>query len=40
MQTINTFFLDKKWSLHFEFQGRMEHGLKNWHQTLLRAVAN
>jgi hypothetical protein len=40
MQTFNTISLDKKWSLHLEYQWRRTDGLKNWQQSLLRIGAN
>lgn len=40
MQAFNTINLDKKWSLHVEYQWRRENGLKNWQQSLLRIGAN
>ncbi|MEI2739045.1 MAG: DUF2490 domain-containing protein [Chitinophagaceae bacterium] len=32
--------MDKKWSLHLEYQWRREKGLKYWQQSLLRIGAN
>jgi hypothetical protein len=40
LQTINTVSLNKKWSLHLEYQWRRENGLKYWQQSLLRIGAN
>jgi Protein of unknown function (DUF2490) len=40
LQSINTFNLNKKWSLHLEYQWRRENGLKDWQQSLLRVGAN
>lgn len=40
LQVFNTIKLDKKWSLHAEYQWRREHGLKNWQQSLLRFGVN
>lgn len=40
LQTFNTISLDKKWSLHLEYQWRREKGFKNWQQSLLRMGAN
>jgi hypothetical protein len=40
LQSINTITLDKKWSLHLEYQWRREEGLKHWQQSLLRIGAN
>jgi hypothetical protein len=40
IQTFNTIRLDKKWSLHVEYQWRREKGLKNWQQSLFRVGAN
>lgn len=40
LQTFNTIRLDKKWSLHLEYQWRREKGLKYWQQSLLRIGAN
>ena len=40
VQTFNTISLDKKWSLHLEYQWRRNEGLKNWQQSLLRVGAN
>lgn len=39
-QTINTISLNKKWSLHLEYQWRRTDRLKNWQQGLLRIGAN
>jgi hypothetical protein len=39
-QLVSTIKLDKKWSLHAEYQWRREHGLKNWQQSLLRVGVN
>ncbi|HQW43580.1 MAG: DUF2490 domain-containing protein [Chitinophagaceae bacterium] len=40
LQTFNTIPLNKKWSLHAEYQWRREKGLKYWQQGLLRIGAN
>jgi len=40
IQAFNTIRLDKKWSLHLEYQWRREKGLKNWQQSLFRVGAN
>lgn len=40
IQAFNTIRLDKKWSLHVEYQWRRDKGLKNWQQSLLRVGAN
>ena len=40
VQLFNTIKLDKKWSLHAEYQWRRENGLKNWQQSLLRFGVN
>jgi len=40
LQTFNTVTLNKKWSLHAEYQWRREKGLKFWQQGLLRIGAN
>ena len=40
LQTFNTVSLNKKWSLHLEYQWRRDKGLKNWQQSLLRIGAN
>lgn len=40
LQTFNTFKLNKKWSLHLEYQWRRTNGLKYWQQSLLRIGAN
>lgn len=40
LQTFHTINLNKKWSLHLEYQWRREDGLKYWQQSLLRAGAN
>ena len=40
IQTINTITLNKKWSLHLEYQWRRENGLKYWQQSLLRVGTN
>lgn len=40
MQTLNTISLNKKWSLHLEYQWRRTNGLKNWQQSLLRIGIN
>lgn len=40
VQVFNTIRLDKKWSLHAEYQWRRESGLKNWQQSLLRVGVN
>jgi hypothetical protein len=39
-QTFNTISLNKKWSLHLEYQWRRDDGLKYWQQSLLRIGAN
>ncbi|HWJ29727.1 MAG TPA: DUF2490 domain-containing protein [Flavisolibacter sp.] len=39
IQTINTFHINKKWSLHLEYQWRRIDGLKNWQQSILRTGA-
>jgi hypothetical protein len=39
-QTFTTVSLQKKWSLHLEYQWRRESGLKYWQQSLLRIGAN
>ncbi len=39
-QTFNTIALNKKWSLHAEYQWRRENGLKDWQQSLLRIGTN
>ena len=40
LQTINTFGLGKKWSVHAEYQWRRTDGLKYWQQSLLRVGIN
>jgi hypothetical protein len=40
IQTINTITLNKKWSLHLEYQWRREKGVKYWQQSLLRVGTN
>jgi Protein of unknown function (DUF2490) len=40
LQTFNTISLNKKWSLHLEYQWRRDKGLKNWQQSLLRIGTN
>ena len=40
VQTFNTISLNKKWSLHIEYQWRRDEGLKNWQQSLVRIGAN
>lgn len=40
LQTFNTISLNKKWSLHLEYQWRRDGGLKYWQQSLLRVGAN
>lgn len=40
VQSINTVRLNKKWSLHLEYQWRRTNGLKDWQQSLLRVGAN
>jgi Protein of unknown function (DUF2490) len=40
VQTFNTISLNKKWSLHLEYQWRRDEGLKYWQQSLLRIGAN
>lgn len=40
LQAFNTISLNKKWSLHLEYQWRRENGLKHWQQGLLRIGAN
>lgn len=39
-QTMNTISLNKKWSLHLEYQWRRDQGLKYWQQSLLRTGVN
>lgn len=39
-QLFGTINLDKKWSLHTEYQWRRTDGLKNWQQSLLRIGVN
>ena len=39
-QTINNISINKKWSLHLEYQWRRTNGLKYWQQSLLRIGAN
>lgn len=40
LQLFNTISLNKKWSLHAEYQWRRTDGLKNWQQSLLRMGVN
>mgnify|MGYP000909683727 FL=1 len=40
VQLFGTINLDKKWSLHTEYQWRRTAGLKNWQQSLLRIGVN
>lgn len=40
VQVFNTIRLNKKWSLHAEYQWRRVDGLKNWQQSLLRVGVN
>jgi len=40
IQTFNTIGLDKKWSLHVEYQWRRTNGLKHWQQSLFRIGVN
>ena len=40
IQSFNTIALNKKWSLHLEYQWRRTSGLKYWQQSLLRIGAN
>jgi len=40
IQLFGTINLDKKWSLHTEYQWRRTAGLKNWQQSLLRVGVN
>jgi hypothetical protein len=40
VQSFNTIGLNKKWSLHLEYQWRRTEGLKYWQQSLLRVGAN
>ena len=40
LQVFNTINLNKKWSLHTEYQWRREKGLKYWQQSLLRVGVN
>ncbi len=40
IQTFNTISLNKKWSLHLEYQWRRTEGLKYWQQSLLRIGTN
>jgi hypothetical protein len=40
LQIFSTTKLDKKWSLHAEYQWRRVDGLKNWQQSLLRVGIN
>ncbi len=40
IQLFNTIQLDKKWSLHIEYQWRRERGFMNWQQSLFRIGAN
>ena len=40
IQSFNTISLNKKWSLHLEYQWRRTEGLKYWQQSLLRIGTN
>lgn len=40
LQTFVTIPVNKKWSIHTEYQWRRTEGLKNWQQSLLRAGVN
>ena len=40
VQTLNTISINKKWSLHLEYQWRRDEGLKYWQQSILRVGAN
>lgn len=40
VQIFNNINLDKKWSLHIEYQWRRENWLKNWQQSLFRMGVN
>ena len=40
IQSVNTISINKKWSLHLEYQCRREEGIKNGQQSLLRMGAN
>lgn len=40
IQSFNTISINKKWSLHLEYQWRRTEGLKNRQQSVLRAGAN
>ncbi len=40
LQGFATISLNKKWSIHTEYQWRRTGGLKNWQQSLLRAGVN
>jgi len=40
VQTVNSISLNRKWSLHLEYQWRRTDGLKNWQQSLLRIGTN
>jgi hypothetical protein len=40
VQSFNTISINKKWSLHLEYQWRRDEGLKYWQQSLLRIGAN
>ena len=40
LQTFNTISINKKWSLHLEYQWRRSGGLKYWQQSLLRIGTN
>jgi len=40
IQSFNTISLNKKWSLHLEYQWRRDEGLKYWQQSLLRIGTN
>jgi hypothetical protein len=40
LQTFATITLNKKWSIHAEYQWRRTNGLKNWQQSLFRTGIN
>lgn len=40
LQVFNTIKIDKKWSIHAEYQWRRTYGLKDWQQSLLRIGIN
>jgi hypothetical protein len=40
LQSFNTISMNKKWSLHVEYQWRRTEGLKYWQQSLLRIGTN